>query len=116
MRTKRSASSRSSATSDSSSRCSRSRVRTVTYFCSALRNTMSRTGTSAMRLRSATDRYSRGALAALASLAFSGTSVFWGGRRKALGTHRLHQIVERIQIEGLHRVAVVRGDEDDGRG
>src|SRR5207248_3383704 len=60
--------SRSSAISDSSTRCSRDLVRTVTYFCSARRNTMSRTGTSTMRLRSATDRYSRGPAAARARL------------------------------------------------
>src|SRR5213075_1854514 len=64
--------SRSSVISDSSIRCSRTFVRTVTYFCSARRNTMSRTGTSTMRLRSATDRYSRGPPAARARLSRCG--------------------------------------------
>src|SRR5262245_3322305 len=74
IRTKRSANSRSSAISGSSTRYSRSRVRTVTYFCSARRNRTSRTGTSTMRLRSATERYSRGASAALASCSCAGTA------------------------------------------
>src|SRR5436190_9734362 len=58
MRTKVSANSRSSATRGSSMRCSRSRVLSVTYFCSARRNTISRTGTSTIRFRSTTEMYS----------------------------------------------------------
>src|SRR5437879_11098444 len=35
--------------------------------------------------------------------------------RESLGAHRLEQVVERVQLEGLDGVPVVRGDEDDAR-
>ena len=35
--------------------------------------------------------------------------------QQALRTHRLQQVVERVEVEGLHRVIVVGGGEDDRR-
>ena len=42
----------------------------------------------------------------------AGAAAFFSARGEALGAHRLQQVVERVQLERLDRVPVVRGDED----
>ena len=44
-----------------------------------------------------------------------GSRSFFQRGRESLGAHRLEQIVERVQLEGLDGMPVVRGDEDDAR-
>src|SRR5262245_51783550 len=72
-RTKTPRNSSSRLASDSSSRNSRSSVRTVTYFSSAFRNTISMTGTRWIRPRSLTDRKRRGPWPAAAAARSSGS-------------------------------------------
>ena len=55
-----------------------------------------------------------GVLQAIARRGAGGLRLFQR-RGQALGAHRLHQVVERVQLERLDRMPVVRGDEDDDR-
>ena len=68
-----------------------------------------------MRLRSASERYSRGDCGGFFQLGVFGNARLPQRGGQALGAHRLEQIVERVQLERVHGVAVVRGDEDDAR-
>jgi hypothetical protein len=69
-------------------------------------------------LRSAIEKNSRAPAAARSSRsrgAGPAACAFLQRRSESLRTHRLHQVVERVQLEGLDSVAVVGGDEDDCR-
>ena len=119
MRTKRSRNSCSRRVSDSSSRYSRSAVRMVTYLSSARRYRILSTGTridpaallhaqvaARLRLRAAASTSSDSGVIARTRVSASCSRA---------QPDRLDQIVDRVQLEGLERVGVVRGGEDDRR-